>query len=100
MKRTIYAILAATMLLLTACGSVEANETEEYEYEEEYEDGEEREYEEGEEGRYVLNIDSYKIHYTWCHSAKRMNDSNKKYVTDTVENLIDKGYSPCGNCNP
>ena len=66
--------------------------------EEEEEIIEEEETEEGEE--YILNINSYKIHYTWCHSVDRMKEYNKKYVTDTIENLIDKGYSPCGNCKP
>lgn len=54
-----------------------------------------------EEGRtYIINTNSGKIHYIWCYSVDIMKDSNKKYIVDTIENLIDKGYSPCGNCKP
>lgn len=119
MKKIICVIIAAAMLLLTSCGKVETNETPKTENEnisitsteenieteeeiiieeEEEEVIEEEETEEGEE--YILNINSYKIHFPWCHSVDRMKEYNKKYVTDTIENLIDKGYSPCGNCKP
>ena len=93
-------MIAAAMLLLTSCGKVETNETPKTENENiSITSTEENiETEEGEE--YILNINSYKIHYTWCHSVDRMKEYNKKYVTDTIENLIDKGYSPCGNCKP
>lgn len=120
MKKIICVIIAAAMLLLTSCGTVETNETPKTEKEnnigitsttptaeteeeiiieeEEEEVIEEEETEEGEE--YILNTNSYKIHFPWCHSVDRMKEYNKKYVTDTIENLIDKGYSPCGNCKP
>ena len=49
---------------------------------------------------YVLNKNTKKFHYTWCRSVKQMKDSNKKYFTGTRQEVIDKGYSPCGNCNP
>lgn len=130
MKKLLCAILAASMLLLCACGNTEnltnnaAEQTETteniiqdvFEAEEEpaaptdetetaeeeappaFEDVEETEEAAGEE--YILNTSSYKIHYPWCHSVDRMKEYNKKYVTDTIENLIDKGYSPCGNCKP
>ena len=111
MKRIICVMIAAAMLLLTSCGKVETNETPKTENEnfsitsteenietEEEIIIEEEETEEGEE--YILNTNSYKIHFPWCHSVDRMKEYNKKYVTDTIENLIDKGYSPCGNCKP
>ena len=120
MKKIICVIIAAAMLLLTSCGTVETNETPKTENEnnigitsttptaeteeeiiieeEEEEVIEEEETEEGEE--YILNTNSYKIHFPWCHSVDRMKEYNKEYVTDTIENLIDKGYSPCGNCKP
>ena len=114
MKKLLCLTLATLMLLLSACSSVEPTElpdeiVEESYNEETYEEpieiddtDEEYEYEEyeSEAEEFVLNTNSYKIHYPWCHSAKRTKDYNKKYVTDTVDNLIDQGYSPCGNCDP
>lgn len=49
---------------------------------------------------YVLNTNSYKIHKPDCYSVQMMKESNKEFVIDTVENLINKGYSRCGNCYP
>ena len=49
---------------------------------------------------YILNINSGKFHYPECKSAKRMNESNKKYFYGTRDEAINNGYSPCGNCNP
>lgn len=49
---------------------------------------------------YILNISSGKFHYPECKSAKRMNESNKKYFYGTREEAIKNGYTPCGNCNP
>lgn len=49
---------------------------------------------------YVLNPSSMKFHYPHCSSAKRMKESNKVYFNGTRDELIAKGYSPCGNCNP
>jgi DNA-entry nuclease len=49
---------------------------------------------------YVLNIRTKKFHYPDCRSVKKMNDSNKKEVTWSRTEIVNKGYSPCGNCNP
>ena len=49
---------------------------------------------------YVLNIRTKKFHYPDCRSVKKMNDSNKKEVTWSRTEIINKGYDPCGNCNP
>ena len=49
---------------------------------------------------YVLNKNSKKFHYDWCGSAKKMKDSNKKYVTGARDEVIAMGYDPCKNCNP
>ena len=89
-------MIAAAMLLLTSCGKVETNETPKTENEnisitsteenieteeeivieeEEEEIIEEEETEEGEE--YILNTNSYKIHFPWCHSVDRMKEYNK-----------------------
>ena len=49
---------------------------------------------------YVLNNDSMKFHFSTCGSVSNMKDENKIYSTDTRDELILEGYSPCGNCNP
>jgi hypothetical protein len=98
MKRIICVILAAAMLLLTSCGTVETNETPKTENEnnigitsttptdeteeeiiieeEEEEVIEEEETEEGEE--YILNTNSKKFHLPDCSGAKNMSEKNKE----------------------
>lgn len=49
---------------------------------------------------YVLNTNSRKFHYPSCSSAKQTKDSNKAYFTGTRDEVIKKGYSPCGRCCP
>lgn len=49
---------------------------------------------------YVLNTNSKKFHYPSCKSVNAMKDKNKKVTTDTRENILSQGYSPCGNCHP
>ena len=54
----------------------------------------------GEQVVYVLNTSTKKFHYPDCSSAKTIADKNKQTYTGTREELIDDGYSPCGNCDP
>lgn len=49
---------------------------------------------------YVLNTNSKKFHYPDCGSVKKMSDKNKGYFTGARDDLISKGYDPCGNCHP
>lgn len=49
---------------------------------------------------YVLNTNSKKFHYPSCRSAKSMSDKNKSEYSGAREDLINQGYSPCGNCHP
>ena len=49
---------------------------------------------------YVLNTGSKKFHDPDCGSAGKISASNKEYYTGTAEELIAKGYEPCGNCKP
>jgi len=49
---------------------------------------------------YVLNTNTMRFHYPSCSSVEQMADHNKEYVTTSREELISKGYSPCGNCEP
>lgn len=49
---------------------------------------------------YILNKNTDKFHYSWCHSVNQMKEKNKIYFSGTRTQVINKGYSPCGNCNP
>ena len=49
---------------------------------------------------YVGNKNTKKFHYASCSSVKKMKESNKYYYTGTREEMIAKGYEPCGNCHP
>lgn len=53
-----------------------------------------------EEIEYILNTNSMKFHFSYCGSAGLMSKKNKVYYFGTREELIAKGYSPCGNCDP
>ncbi len=50
--------------------------------------------------RYILNQNSKKIHYPDCSGVARMKESNKLAWIGTVEELLEKGYTPCGTCKP
>jgi len=52
------------------------------------------------EKQYVLNTSTKKFHYPSCSSVKKMKDKNKKVFTGTRDEVISKGYKPCGNCHP
>ena len=49
---------------------------------------------------YVLNTNSKKIHLPDCSSAKSMSDKNREEYFGTKEELLNKGYTECGQCNP
>lgn len=52
------------------------------------------------EKQYVLNTNSQKFHLPSCSSAESISEKNKQVVTDTRDNLIEQGYTPCGSCDP
>lgn len=52
------------------------------------------------EQTYVLNTSSKKFHYPDCDSARDMKSRNKVEVEATRDELIERGYEPCGNCRP
>lgn len=61
----------------------------------------------GEEGRteeaaasYVLNTSSRKFHLPECSGAAKISPENREDFTGSREELMEKGYSPCGSCNP
>ncbi|MGN0311806.1 MAG: DNA/RNA non-specific endonuclease [Lachnospiraceae bacterium] len=49
---------------------------------------------------YILNTNTKKFHRTSCASVEDISKKNKKTVTESREQLVSDGYSPCGNCNP
>lgn len=51
-------------------------------------------------GRYVLNTHTKKFHYADCTSVEQMSDKNKDFTDATREELINRGYTPCGRCDP
>ena len=50
--------------------------------------------------QYIINRKSKKFHRPECYSVKQMNEKNKLSFKGDRQYLINKGYSPCGNCNP
>ena len=50
--------------------------------------------------QYILNKKSKKFHYPECSSVAQMSESNKIYSNESRDTIIEKGYKPCGNCNP
>ena len=70
-----------------------------FDSEELYED-EDAEDEEGPVITYVLNTNTGKFHYPDCNSVKLMKEKNKLIEETTREDLIERGYDPCGNCHP
>ena len=122
MKKFFCLILAAAMLLLCACGNTEtelqlqdenqientadsapqeeeaAEETAAPLFEEETEEAAAEE--EKNIKSYVLNERSYKIHEPSCYSVEIMAEHNKNYVEADLQDLLNQGYSRCGNCYP
>lgn len=50
--------------------------------------------------KYILNNNTKKFHEESCGSASRIKDSNKSTFTGSRDELISRGYSSCGNCDP
>ena len=54
--------------------------------------------EESSEILYILNTNSKKIHKPTCGNAATISPANRKETSETLEELLDKGYTTCGNC--
>lgn len=52
------------------------------------------------ERRYVVNTNSMKFHYPSCSSVLDIKPENREDVDATRQELIDRGYQPCGSCEP
>lgn len=53
-----------------------------------------------EESDYVVNLNTGKFHLPDCKSVSEMREKNRLYVHCSRTELTDRGYDPCGNCNP
>ena len=49
---------------------------------------------------YIININSGKFHRPECASVRDMNQHNRRDVTDTRGELLERGFTPCGKCKP
>lgn len=49
---------------------------------------------------YIINKRSGVFHYPSCDGVKEMHPQNREEVTATRKELTDKGYVPCGYCEP
>lgn len=54
----------------------------------------------GENCDYILNTSSKKFHKVGKSCANSISDKNREEYFGTREQLISKGYVPCGICNP
>ena len=49
---------------------------------------------------YILNTNSKRFHVPNCPSVTQMKEKNKLEFEGTRSEAIEKGYTPCGACNP
>lgn len=49
---------------------------------------------------WILNTSSKKFHDPDCANAQSISDKNRDEVTCTRDELIYRGYEPCGICKP
>lgn len=121
MKKYFIILLAAALLFLTACSGNKTEEAPAEEIEIETSTAAENDIEAAEDTAapifspdteadteqeekniksYVLNEKSYKIHDPSCYSVEIMAEHNKKYIEADLQDLLEQGYSRCGNCYP
>lgn len=48
---------------------------------------------------YILNTNTHRFHYPYCRSVNDIKEKNKQKIYSTRDEIIDMGYTPCGNCN-
>lgn len=52
------------------------------------------------ETTYILNTNTRKFHLPTCGSAQKIHDENRETWEGSRDDLIQQGYSPCGQCKP
>lgn len=50
--------------------------------------------------QYVINVRSGTFHSPLCTNLEKMNEGNKAYSSESMDELIAQGYHPCSNCLP
>jgi len=50
--------------------------------------------------QYFANKNTKKFHYPSCRSVKQMKEKNKISFSGNRDEVIARGYDPCGNCHP
>lgn len=54
----------------------------------------------GQQYDYVLNTNTKRFHIPSCSSVKDMKEKNKDFFSGEREELLERGYVPCGRCKP
>ena len=54
----------------------------------------------GQTTSYVLNQNTMKFHMPDCSSVAQMKEENRVYFEGTREEIMEMGYTPCGQCEP
>ena len=54
----------------------------------------------GKSGEYILNTNTHKFHYADCSGADDISPKNREIYKGSRSSLVDRGYEPCGRCNP
>ena len=49
---------------------------------------------------YILNTNSRKFHKPSCRSVELMKSENVRETSASREEVLEMGYTPCGNCKP
>lgn len=49
---------------------------------------------------YVLNSGSKVFHHPWCGHADDIDEENREIFSGTKDEILQKGYRPCGKCKP
>ncbi len=49
---------------------------------------------------YILNVNTHRFHNPSCFSVRKIRRKNRRKFTGTREQVMAKGYQPCGRCRP
>ena len=52
------------------------------------------------EAVYVLNTNSKKFHLPDCSGARSIGEANRQEYAGSRQDLLERGYTPCGTCKP